>query len=260
VVLLHGNGTSVDDMEASGLMSRLSRIHRVVAFDRPGFGYSSRPHTRLWTPAAQADLLTSALRRLDVRHPVIVGHSWGTLVAVELALKSEKSIAGLVLLAGYYFPSFRADVVMNTPAALPLLGDILNYTIMPSLTRMNLPRMLKKQFRPRPVSAAFLERFPIELILRPWQIRAQAEESAMMVPAAAALQGRYDSLQLPIIVIAGAGDRVVSAEHQSARLVGELRNGTLRILPRVGHMLHYAKTEEIERAIDILSRTDGDGC
>jgi pimeloyl-ACP methyl ester carboxylesterase len=258
VVLLHGNGTSVDDMEASGLLSRLSRNHRVVAFDRPGFGYSSRPRTRLWTPAAQARLLAAALRRLDVRQPVIVGHSWATLVAIALALENEGSIAGLVLLSGYYFPTSRSDAVMNAPAALPLLGDLMNYTIMPSLMRLSLRRMLKKQFRPRAVASAFMRRFPIELILRPWQIRAQAEESAMMVPAAAALRRRYGTLRLPTIIIAGAGDRVVSAKHQSARLAGKLRNGDLHILPGLGHMLHYAAGEEIERAIDTLSRTDGD--
>ena len=257
VVLLHGNGTSVDDMEASGLVSRLSRNHRVVAFDRPGFGYSSRPRTRLWSPAAQAKLLASALQRLDVRQPVIVGHSWGTLVAIALAKKNEGSIAGLVLLAGYYFPTFRIDAVMNAPAALPILGDFLNYTIMPSLTRLNLRRMLKKQFRPKAVASAFERRFPIELILRPWQLRAQAEESAMMVPAAAALQSGYRALHLPTIVIAGSGDRVVSVERQSARLARKLRNGDLLILPGLGHMLHYAAGEEIERAIDALSRTDG---
>jgi pimeloyl-ACP methyl ester carboxylesterase len=257
VVLLHGNATSVDDMEASGLVSRLSRNHRVVAFDRPGFGFSSRPRTRLWTPAAQARLLASALRRLDVRHPVIVGHSWGTLVALALAFENESSIAGLVLLAGYYFPTFRIDAVMNAPAALPLLGDILNYTIMPSLTRLSLPRMLKKQFRPKPIAAAFLRHFPIELISRPWQIRAQVEEGALMVPAASALQSRYKSLHLPIIVIAGVGDRVVSVQRQSARLAGELRYGDLLVLPGLGHMVHYAAGEEIERAVDTLSGIDG---
>jgi pimeloyl-ACP methyl ester carboxylesterase len=258
VVLLHGNGATVDDMEASDLLWRLSRSYRVIAFDRPGFGYSSRPRTRLWTPAAQARLLAAALRRLDVRHPVVVGHSWGTLVAIALALESERSIAGLVLLAGYYFPTVRADAVMNAPAALPFLGDVLNYTIMPSLIRLDLPRMLKKQFWPKPVAAAFLKHFPIEFIVRPWQIRAQTEESALMVPAAAALQSRYGLLRLPVIVIAADGDQVVSVEHQSARFADELKNGVLRILPGLGHMLHYAAPEEIERAVGRLSQGTAD--
>jgi len=73
----------------------------------------------------------------------------------------------------------------------------------------------------------------------------------------AAFEKRYGALHLPIIVIAGAGDRVVSVEHQSARLASELRDGDLLILFGLGHMLHYGATEEIERAIDNLSQTDG---
>ena len=78
-----------------------------------------------------------------------------------------------------------------------------------------------------------------------------------MVPAASALQSRYKSLHLPIIVIAGAGDRVVSVERQSVRLAGELRDGDLLVLPGLGHMVHYAAGEEIERAVDTLSGIDG---
>jgi pimeloyl-ACP methyl ester carboxylesterase len=108
---------------------------RVLAFDRPGFGHSTRPRARLWTPTAQAQLLASALARLGVRQPVIVAHSWGTLVALALALEYPRDITGLVLLSGYYFPTIRSDALMSAPAAVPLLGDILDYTIMPSLTQ-----------------------------------------------------------------------------------------------------------------------------
>src|SRR6476659_9189308 len=60
VILLHGNGVTLADMEISGLVARAARRRRVVAFDRPGFGYSERPRGIAWTPAAQADLLADA--------------------------------------------------------------------------------------------------------------------------------------------------------------------------------------------------------
>ncbi|MBV9892246.1 MAG: alpha/beta fold hydrolase, partial [Rhizobacter sp.] len=76
VVLIHGNLVTHRDFDASGIVERLARTHRVIAFDRPGYGHSSRPRDRLWTPSAQAALLHAALRRLGVERPVIVGHSW----------------------------------------------------------------------------------------------------------------------------------------------------------------------------------------
>src|SRR5690349_12639945 len=39
LVLLHGNGVSLVDMEASGLLDRAARHYRVIAFDRPGYGH-----------------------------------------------------------------------------------------------------------------------------------------------------------------------------------------------------------------------------
>jgi alpha-beta hydrolase superfamily lysophospholipase len=44
VVLLHGNVVTAEDFDTSGVLDLLARRHRVIAFDRPGFGYSERPH------------------------------------------------------------------------------------------------------------------------------------------------------------------------------------------------------------------------
>src|SRR5215212_1283605 len=89
IVLLHGNGTMARDFVLSGVFDLLCKDYRVIAFDRPGFGFSNRPRGRVWTPNAQAALLQKALRRLDVERAVVVGHSWGTLVAVALALRDQ---------------------------------------------------------------------------------------------------------------------------------------------------------------------------
>src|SRR5690348_9916886 len=60
VVLLHGNVVMLQDFVASGVVDALARRYRVIAFDRPGFGYTTRPHNREWTPEAQATLLVKA--------------------------------------------------------------------------------------------------------------------------------------------------------------------------------------------------------
>jgi len=43
------------------LFSRLSERYHLVAPDYPGFGHSDRPRNVIWTPAAQAELINSAL-------------------------------------------------------------------------------------------------------------------------------------------------------------------------------------------------------
>src|SRR4051795_3555243 len=56
VVLIHGNVVTGDDWNTSGVAELLLRDHRVIIFDRPGFGYSARPRGHLWTAAQQAEL------------------------------------------------------------------------------------------------------------------------------------------------------------------------------------------------------------
>jgi pimeloyl-ACP methyl ester carboxylesterase len=43
LVLLHGNGTMIQDYELSGILDMAAQRCRVIAFDRPGYGHSSRP-------------------------------------------------------------------------------------------------------------------------------------------------------------------------------------------------------------------------
>jgi pimeloyl-ACP methyl ester carboxylesterase len=257
VVLLHGNAVTLDDWIVSGVVDLVAGSRRVVAFDRPGFGYSERPRDRSWTPAAQARLLRKACRRLGVERPVVVGHSWGTLVALAWALRAPKEVAGLVLVSGYYYPSTRLDAALVTPAAVPVLGDLLNHTVSPPLTRMTLLGTLRTMFAPRRVPGRFRDTFPKSLIPRPKQLRAMAQEGSMMVPAAAALQRHYGGLSCPSVVMTGDGDRVVDPEDQSIRLAHELKDAELRIVQGAGHMVHHAVPLEVAEAINRVASGHG---
>jgi len=249
VVLLHGNGTMARDFVLSGLFDLLAKDHRVIAFDRPGFGFSERPRWRIWSAEAQAELLHRALINLDARRVVIVGHSWGTLVAIALGLRDQTNAAGLVLLSGYYFPTARVDVALMSWSALPILGDILRYTLSPFLGRLMAPMIHRKLFAPSAVTSRFAREFPVELAVRPSQIRASAAETALMIPAAASMVPRYPELSMPVTIMAGEGDRIVDFNRQSGRLNAELEGSTLRKMPGVGHMIHHTDPDRVAAII-----------
>jgi pimeloyl-ACP methyl ester carboxylesterase len=251
LVLLHGNGSMIQDFESSGLFDLASKTYRVIAFDRPGFGHSERPRTTVWTPEAQAVLIHLALIKLGVSQPLIFGHSWGTLVAVALALKYPRQTRGLVLASGYYYPTVRADVLLLSPPALPLIGDILSHTISPILGRLIWPLLLGKIFGPSPVPKKFVG-FPKEMALRPSQIRAAAVETALMIPEAYSFRGAYGHLEMPVAIVAGRDDRLVEAQ-QSAELHRNIAHSTFRCIPSTGHMVHQTATAEVMSAIDLLA-------
>jgi pimeloyl-ACP methyl ester carboxylesterase len=249
LVLLHGNGSMIQDFESSGLIDLAARNYRVIVFDRPGFGHSDRPRNVVWTPAAQAELINSALQQLGVSHAIVLGHSWGASVAVALALKHPKLVRGLVLASGYYYPTLRPDVVALSAPAVPLVGDILGHTLAPLLSRAMWPLMMAKIFGPRSVPKKF-EGFPKEMALRPSQIRASAAESALMIPDAFYFRDEYVNLKMPVVIVAGDEDRLIDIDAQSKRLHHDVPQSKFHRIRGSGHMIHQTATGVVMSAID----------
>jgi pimeloyl-ACP methyl ester carboxylesterase len=206
----------------------------------------------MWTPAAQADLIAAALEKIGVPRAIVFGHSWGTLVALALAMKYPQEVQALILASGYYYPNARADVVILSPPAIPLIGDLLSHTISPLLSRLMWPLLLRKVFGPSPVPEKFKVEFPEEMAVRPSQIRASAAESALMIPSVHTLRKQYRLLQMPVAIVAGAEDRLIESE-QSAHLHRDIPHSTLRCVPDTGHMVHQTATAEIMSAIDMVA-------
>jgi pimeloyl-ACP methyl ester carboxylesterase len=255
VVLIHGNVVSGNDWDTSGVSELLLQNHRVIIFDRPGFGYSERPRGAMWTAEQQAELLYKALLQLKVERPVVVGHSWGSIVALALAVRHQEHIGALVLLSGYYFWTLRPDVPIAALGGLPIIGDILRYTLSPLLGRLQMPLLKRHMFTPAPVPEDFQNGFSTAMALRPSQIRASSMDGGQMISSALALRKEYNGLTLPVTIIAGDGDKVVF-KRMSERLADSIPQSTLQIVAGAGHMVHYFAPHQVVQAIDDAAAAD----
>ena len=250
LVLLHGNGASATEMEISGLVEHAARRFRVYVFDRPGYGHSDRPaEGHKYTPQAQAALFLDALRALDVRRPLVLGHSWGSMVAMSMALAEPQSLRALVLVAGYYTPSARLDAPLMGLAALPVIGPLMRHTVSPLLSRLIWPLMLRRIFAPAPVTEAFKKRYPTWMSLRPHTLQASAAESGMMIWQGVQQRRREGALAVPTVIVAGEGDLLVMTRWQSQRLHERLPQTRLHLVPGAGHMVHHTHTPAVMEAI-----------
>lgn len=248
LVLLHGNGSMLQDFVSSGLVDNAARKYRVIVFDRPGFGYSKPPRLTVWTPDAQAALIRRALAKLGISHATVLGHSWGALVAVALARQAPKLVTRLILVSGYFYPTVRSDILASWQA-MPIIGDIISHSVAPIFARIMWPALMRKLFRPAIVPRKF-SGFPKELALRPSQLRSSAAESALMIPAAFSQRKSYAALTMPVVIIAGEADKLVDIERQSVRLHNEIPRSTLHRVAAVGHMVHQSATDAVMAAID----------
>jgi pimeloyl-ACP methyl ester carboxylesterase len=249
LLLIHGNGTQIEDFETSGLLSLAAETHRVIVFDRPGFGHSSRPRNKIWSPSAQADLLQKALAELGIDQCIVLGHSWGAAVAVALGLRHAPTVKALVLLSGYYYPTDRFDAVLQFLQALPVIGDVLGYTLSPFLGRLGWSSLMNKIFSPAMVSRSFSEAIK-EMALRPSQLHSSAADSTLMVPNAIEMHKRYGELNMPVSIVVGEEDQLINARSQSMRLHEDIAGSALRVISGVGHMVHHQARAEVMTAIN----------
>ena len=86
VVLLHGWGKNIAMMKPIG--DRLQKNHRITILDFPGFGESEEPKTAL-TVYDYCEILAVSLKKLKVKKPVIMGHSFGGRIAIIYASRNE---------------------------------------------------------------------------------------------------------------------------------------------------------------------------
>jgi len=249
LVLLHGNGSMVEDFVSSGLVDLAAQDYRVLAFDRPGFGHSSRPGGVIWSPDTQAALIAHALKKIGVHRALTLGHSWGASVAVALALRSPELVAGLVLASGYYYPTVRPVFALASIPALPLVGNIIANTISPLIGRLSWPLAQEKIFGPQKAPRKF-DRFPKEMAMRPSQQKASAVDGSLLIPNALRFQHRYAELKMAVVIIAGDEDRLIDTDEQSARLHRDISHSRFHRLPRSGHMIQQTQTNDVMAAIN----------
>ena len=253
LVLLHGNGSMIQDFESSGLIDLAAMKYRVIAFDRPGFGHSDRPRRMVWTPEAQAALLNAALTKMGVSQPLVFGHSWGTLVAVALALNYPRNVRASILASGYYYPTVRADVLVLSPPALPFVGDILSHTISPILGRLLWPICFAR-FSARTLSQRNLQAFRKRWRCVHLRSGPPRPKQRLMIPAAYSFREAYRYLKMPVVIVAGREDQVSEAQ-QSAELHRDIAHSTFRCISDKGHMVHQTATAEVMSAIDLANQT-----
>ena len=119
-LLIHGLASSshIWDLAAP----RLGRLGiEPVAYDQRGHGRSSKPSSGYGFEHTSADA-AAVIRATGLRRPIVVGHSWGANVALELAVRHPRLVSGAILLDGG-FSSMRdrfdwrtAKAVLSPPA------------------------------------------------------------------------------------------------------------------------------------------------
>lgn len=97
LIFLHGWGS--DATAFFYTVSKLCAKYRIIALDFAGFGQSENPKSS-YTVADYAHDVVTLLDVLGIQKAVFIGHSFGTRVAIEIAVYNPQIARGLVIVDG----------------------------------------------------------------------------------------------------------------------------------------------------------------
>jgi pimeloyl-ACP methyl ester carboxylesterase len=251
VVLIHGNPGSTQDW--TRVFGPLAASHKIIAFDRPGHGSSQRPKHGDTTVEVQAHLLHEALKQLHIERPIVVGHSWGGALAVVYAITYPKEVAGVVLVAPAAYESHDGVSLLTSLPAVPVIGDAVNFVLTPLFAATVVRKELKKAFSPDPVPKNYL-RSVLSEWTRSKKVKAYSLDEASLNDSLKKFSPRYSEITVPVSILAGDADLIVSEKEQSARLHQALPKSHLIVLPKTGHQIPFTRPQAVLDEIERVQR------
>jgi pyruvate dehydrogenase E2 component (dihydrolipoamide acetyltransferase) len=224
IVFLHGLGGSQSTW--ASVLGDFAGSYRVAAVDLPGHGASDKPSTDVtdYSVAGLAGKVGEVMESLDIAPAVLVGHSLGGAVALQLALDRPKLARGLVLVN---------SASLGPEVSAELLGQI---EAEPS--RDEARRLMELYFQDR--------RYVLDRGIDDMLAARMSPGADTAIKAIAAgifsrdgqhhiLVDRLGELEIPVIFVWGELDRVLPASHAIAA-ANALPISWLEIMEGIGHV------------------------
>ena len=238
VVLLHGFASSIENWVT--VMPRLVENHRVIAIDMRGFGWTDRPVAD-YSPAAQAKLLKAVLDERKVGKVSIVGHSYGSSVALAFALEYPAQVDRLVLYDAWVYDSQLPS--MFHMARAKGLGELLFGLF---YTERYEDRLTLGFYDPDAVTERLAEEVAVAFDRPGTRFGALEAVRGMRFDE---MEPRYHSINVPVLLLWGRED-LVTPVSIGEKLVRQLPNAKLRVYARCGHFPMLEAVNESTRDLN----------
>ncbi len=239
VMLVHGFGAALDEYFLVS-PALIAAGYRVVAIDLKGHGLTDR-HAGDYSIEAQAELVRAAADQLGLERFLLVGHSWGSAVALRLAQLHPARVERLALFNGMFFDEQLP--LMFSWARLPLVGELL----FAAFYRERFDEKMAFAFYdPEPyITEQYLDN-------QDWVLDQPGTLAAALATVRAmdfaALQASLGGVSQPVLLLWGREDRVTPLAW-GERMLGLLPNARLEVLPRCGHLPMVEAVRPATRAL-----------
>jgi pimeloyl-ACP methyl ester carboxylesterase len=242
IVMLHGIGSDCSSFDR--LAQYLPQDATLVSWNAPGYGRSNPLENSFPQAADYASRLLDLVKVLGLKKITLLGHSLGTLIAVEFTALTPKFVDRLILLAS-------AQGYRIKPGA-PLPDKA--YARLTDLAQLG-PLAFAKSRAPR-----LLYRPEAQPAIRDAAIRAMAAinpegyAQAVHMLSCGNLSGRAASLAVATLVLVGDKDQITPpaqslATHDALENSAPDHSHHYREIKDAGHLLHQEKPHEVAAMI-----------
>ncbi len=243
LLLLHGTGASTHSWR--DLLPLLARDFHVIAPDLPGHGFTEAPERDRLSLPAMARGLTALLGKLGVEPEGIVGHSAGAAIAMQMALTKAVAPSCLICLNGALLP-FKGVASQLFPSVARLL--VLNPLV---------PRLFAWRAGSTEAVTQLLEGMGSRLDARGQDLYQRLFSNRVHIASTLGMMANWDlealgrsfgRLDLPVLLVVGAGDRAVPP-GDAREVARRLPDARIETLPGAGHLVHEEKPADIAALI-----------
>lgn len=251
VFLIHGASSDMDVFQPT-VIPLLKGRYRLSAYDRPGMGFTMQRPPDAETLAVQAKVAADVIEAMHLNKPIVVAHSYGGAVALRLALDRPNLISGLVLLApvAYDWPGGVSWYLYWS--ANPVIGGLFNAAAQP-FTNAAAHDGVKGTFFPRVPPDDYFEKASVARATTPTALRANGLDLLAAKREVTAQQDRYPQITMPVAIMVGDGDTVVSPSIHAEHLAKVLPHARIEIVHGAGHVPHEAEPQKLADLIDWVS-------
>lgn len=235
LVLIHGLFGSLENL---GMIAReLQEKYQIISLDLPDHGQSFR--TAQFSYANYAKAVIYTLNHIGIHDAIILGHSMGGKVAMNIALNQPDVVKKLIIadIAPVKYGNHHAKVFAGLNAVN--LTQIKNRNEADQMMQSQISELGVRQFLLKSLYAdngVFAWRFNLELLQRDYT------QISAAIDADHPFKG-------DVLFIKGANSDYIQAEHRGA-IEKLFPNARAQIMQDCGHWLHAEKPQQFSRIVD----------
>lgn len=216
ILLLHGWGQNIEMMKFIG--DKLQDRYNIAILDLPGFGESSEPDYP-WNLDDYKECLELFVKELNIKKPIVMGHSFGGRLAINYA--SDHDISKLILFGSPIRPEQK--------------NDSLKVRTLKTLKKMPGMNQIGEKMKKYIGSKDYKNASPIMRQILVNTVNTDLTETSKKI-------------EQPTLIIWGDNDTEASIEDAKI-LEKNIKDAGLIILPGT----HYAYIENLNQIINILN-------